>query len=251
MIRAISSLILALIASISVQAQNKVLFKINPEMGKTLNYVMTIKSDVEGEQDAIISMSLQIALTPMTIKDNTIIIEAKYPKASMSIQTSMMSISYDSSIESADPMSQMLAAELAPLLEKTATIAMQYDGTITDIEFPGVSDQTFDKSNFKQLFLSFPTKAIAIGESWKAPITVAQFELNVESTNKLVERLPNGYKIASTGTYLDDLGKEIGKIEGEHLINLKTHMTESSTSKSSFEVEGQKITSTIHLEIIK
>jgi len=48
--RIISALILSLATTFVVQAQEKVRFKVNPEKGKSLNYEMILKTDVEGTQ---------------------------------------------------------------------------------------------------------------------------------------------------------------------------------------------------------
>jgi len=115
--RIISALILSLATTFVVQAQEKVRFKVNPEKGKSLNYEMILKTDVEGAQDVMMDMKMGLTLTPSTVTDNDITLDIKYTKVKMDINAGMMMLSYDSSEESDNEMSKAIGAELKPILE--------------------------------------------------------------------------------------------------------------------------------------
>lgn len=250
MIRYISIFVLTFFFYAVVQAQQKVHFRVNPETGKSLNYEIIIKSEIEGDEDVIMDIGLQMSLTPIALNDSAIIIEAKYPKLTMDITTAMMHIAYNSSEESQDELSQLLEAELRPLIENTETLTMNRQGVIKDSQFPNVTDQAFDRSNLKTFAISFPNKEIAIGESWYNPSTKGQFGLLTKITNTFTGITDNGYKIDISGIYVDDNDNEIGKINGFYIIDKKTHFTKSSSTNGHFEIDGQKVISSIELQLI-
>ncbi len=250
MIKYIAVFVLSIFLFSFSQAQEKVHFRVNPEKGKSLNYEMIIKSDIEGDEDVIMDIGLLMSLTPTSLSDSSIIIEAKYPKLTMDIHTAMMTINYNSSIASNDEMSQMLEVELRPLIDNIETITMNRNGVIKDSQFPNVTEQAFDKSNLKTFAISFPEEEIAIGDSWFSPSTKGQFGLLTKVNNTLIGLTDDGYRVDISGIYLDDNGEEIGKIEGHYIVDRNTHFTKSSSSNGSIEFDGQKITSSITLRLI-
>lgn len=246
----ISASLLSLFICLSVQAQEKVHFKMSPVKGKPLNYEMLVKTDIEGDQDLMMDMTMDMTVIPTAISDTSLTLEAKYTKIKMSVNAGIIMMSYDSSQESDDEMSKMLGTQLKPLLENTLTMIMGRNGEFKSIDIPNVSEQSFDQSTLRSFTLNYPNKKIAIGDSWQSEITESKIGANVTTTNTLVQKTNEGYKITVTGNFLDANNKEVGKMDGYYIVDAKTHMTKSYLMNTEMELQGQKIIASVELKSI-
>lgn len=248
--RIISTALLALAVTFTTQAQEKVRFKVNPEKGKSLNYEMILKTDVEGAQDVMMDMKMGLTLTPSTISDTAITLDIKYTKVKMDINAGIMMLSYDSSEEPDNEMSKALSAEIKPLLDNKLTLIMGKNGKIKEANFPNVSEQAFDKSSLQSFSVGYPEKDIRIGDTWESNSNIAQLGIGGTVVNTLSEKTAEGYKIIFNGTYLDQNGNPIGTTDGYYIVNPKTFLTKSAITNSKIEVQGQKIATSLELKLI-
>ena len=246
----ISTTVLSLLIAFATQAQEKIHLKISPEIGKSLNYEMTLKTDIEGAQDIMMDMSMAMTILPTAQSDSIVTFEAKYTKVTMDVNAGIMMVSYDSSIAPEDEMGKAVAEQIKPLLENTLTLMMSRSGKIKNIDLPNVSEQAFDKSSLRGFALGYPEKPISIGDTWTSTVTEEQLGANITTTNTLVEKNAEGYKIMVNGVFLDEEKNELGKMDGYYIIDSKTHFTKSSSINSTLALQGQKIATVLELKLI-
>lgn len=245
------SVIFTLLIGITLQAQEKVRFRINPKQGHTLQYEMLIKTDIEGVQGIMIDMNIEMNLTPIIITDSTINIEVKHTKVRLDGTADNQLFFYDSSIDAQDTeMTEALAPLIDPMLKNTLRLEISPNGKVKNIDLPNVSEQAFDKGNMQNITPNFPDKEIEIGYTWKSEKSKAQFGLDCEITNTLLEKTTKGYKITTAGVFFNPSGKEIGEMNGYYIIDEKTHFTRSSLTNTSIDIEGQKIAMSIEMKQI-
>lgn len=236
-----STTMLALLIAVLCLAQKKVDFSISLQQGKPLQYEMITKTDLEGPENIMMDMRMQMTFDPINITDTTINAKVNYSNFKMDMSAGMMTMSYDSSQEPQNEMTQALATSIAPLLENTLSLSMDKKGQISSIDFPNVPDQAFDKSTMLYLTTSFPDKTISIGETWTDIKTIGQLGVTMKITNTLMEKTADGYRISNTGILVDSNGNKIGSMNGFTLIDEKTHFTKASSTNSKMEIHGQTI----------
>lgn len=249
--RFLSTLFIASAVLLSAQAQEKVTFKLNPEKGKVVPLQMIMKSDIEGAQSMIMDMTMKMNMVATDISATSIKYEAKYTQLKTDVNVGMMTISYDSSKEPSNQLEETMATQLKPLLENTLTITMDRNAKVTDMDFPNVPDQAFDRSSIQGMSVAFPDRPLAVGDSWMSEITLPQLNAKGQTKNTFTEKNSEGYKISIAGTYTNDTGKEIGTMSGYYILDPKTFFTKSSIVNTSIEMQGNKITSSVELKEIK
>ena len=233
------------------QAQDKVTFKLNPVQGKVIPYEMIMKTDLEGPQNVIMDMNMNMSMTATQVTDTEITYETKYSKVTTDLDAGLMIINYDSSREPANQMEEAFASQMKPMLENTLTMKLDRQGKFLDMQFPNVAAQAFDKSSLQGLAVSYPTKAISIGESWESDIELPQVQAIGKTINTYTEKLPQGYKITVKTNYVDASGNNIGSAEGYYIIDPNTHFTSYSTATTTLEMQGAKVSTSLELKEIK
>lgn len=248
--RFFTTLFVASAVIFSTQAQEKITFRLNPEKGKVIPLQMIMKSDVEGAQSMIMDMTMRMNMVATDISESSVKYEAKYSQIKTDINVGMMTISYDSSKEPANETEVAMATQLKPLLESTLSITMDRNAKVTDMEFPNVPDQAFDRASIQGMSVAFPDRPLAVGDSWESEIDLPQLNAKGKNTNTFAEKNSEGYKINISGTYTDNAGKEIGTVSGFYILDTKTFFTKSSIVTSNMEMLGNKINSSIELKEI-
>jgi len=199
----------------------------------------------------MMDMKMGLTLTPSTVTDNDITLDIKYTKVKMDINAGMMMLSYDSSEESDNEMSKAIGAELKPILENNLTLTIDKNGKVKEANFPNVSEQAFDKSSLQGFSVGYPDKEIAIGETWESNSSIGQLGISGTVINTLAEKTPEGYKITFKGNYLGQDGSQIGTTDGYYIVNPKTFITKNSIVNTNIEAQGQKITTSVELNLLK
>ncbi|MFZ4862393.1 DUF6263 family protein [Sphingobacterium sp. Mn56C] len=244
-----TTLFIASTVFVQAQAQQKIDFKLNPEKGKVIPYEMTLKTDIEGAQSLIMDMKMNMNMTAVDISDNSIKYETKYTKVTADVNAGIINMAYDSSKEPANQMEEMMASQLKPLLENALTLTMDKKGKVTQIDFPNVSEQAFDKSSMQNITVSFPEHPIAIGESWESNVELAALNAKGNTKNTLAEKTAEGYKINIEGTYTDESGNSLGNVKGYYILDPKTFSTKFSSVNTVIEVQGNKVSSTAEFKL--
>lgn len=240
---------LAFFIAFGTQAQEKFNLKIKLEKDKPINYEMLMKMDVQGPQDVMMDMSMDMTLKPIEVTPDLIKLEAKYTKVRMDMNAGMMMVTFDSSEEPKDEISKAIGAQIMPLLDASLKMTMDPYGKVLEVEAPNVAEGMFDENSLKSISLGFPNKDITIGESWE---TTSDSKLGgpITITNTLVEKTADGLKIETKGKILDAEGKEIGTQSGFYIIDSKTYLTKSMEASTNLEVQGQKVSSSMTLKMI-
>lgn len=249
--RFLTTVLIASCVVLSAKAQEKITFKLDPEKGKTIPFEMIMKSDVEGAQNMIMDMTMKMNMVATEVTDASVTYQTKYTQLKTDVNAGIVTISYDSSKEPANQMEEAMAEQLKPLMENTLTVTMDRSGKVTDMEFPNVPDQAFDRSSIQGMSVSYPSYPIAVGDSWENEVNLPQLSATGKNINTFTEKTPEGYKIAVAGTYTDDTGKTIGTVSGYYIVDAKTFFTKSSIVTTDMEVQGNKITSSMELKELR
>lgn len=243
--------VVAICTGLAVHAQDAVTFKLNPEIGKTQQSTIILKTDIDSPQPVIIDVNMNAASTPTKIDEGNIVIETTINSVKMDMQSGMETVSYSSDQEATDKTSQLIEKQFKPLIGQMVTAWVSPQGKTIDTALPEVGENTLSPSNFTSQFLEFPDHAIRPGESWETSNDVqdnpAVAKMVLKNTFK--EQTTEGYRITSVGTLFDELGVENGAMHGEFLLDTKTFMPSSSTSTVEMEMEGTKITVTVEVAI--
>ncbi|TDQ76031.1 DUF6263 family protein [Sphingobacterium yanglingense] len=249
--RFFTSVLIASATLLSVQAQEKITFKLAPEKGKVIAFEMNMKSDVEGTQNMIMDMTMKMNMSASDLTDSTVQYQTKYTQLKTDVNAGFISISYDSAIEPTDPMGKTMATQLKPLLDNTLTITMDRRAQVISMDFPNVPDAAFDRSSIQGMSVPYPTHPIAVGEKWENEIALPQLGVKGKNTNTFTGKTADGYKITVSGIYTDDSGKTLGTTSGYYIVDAKTFFTKASTISTELEVQGNKIKSSMELKEIQ
>ena len=245
------------------QAQEKVLFKLNPEYGKTNKYEFDYKIAV----DRLLGMrmdnnlqtqntySMQIQTTYSKTQDSLINVANKFTQARVEINTAgTMDVSYDSSKKPLNETEKMIATQFKPLIENKLTYVTNKSGAIKSVDFPNVSEEIFDKSNVNIFFVvTFPNHPISIGESWTNTKLVSNDQQGLIGKTKytLLERNNDGYKIGLNITMENNAGEAFGSSTGYFIVHPKTYLTIASSTISTIEIQGSTVKTSTELREIK
>ena len=229
----------------------KITLKLSPEYNKPVKYEMVSKMDIDGPQTLIMDMTMQMDMTYTKFQDSLIQISTKYGQVKVDLDAGMMAASYDSSKEPSNEMEKAFATQFSPLLENTLTYTMNKQGVISNIDFPNVSDQVFDKSSLSSFGTTYPLHSISIGDSWNSESKMENLGVNAKSTYTLTEKTAEGYKIESVVKLEDATGNNVGTTTGHFIVDPKTFVTISSSSESNISIQGTTIKNNTQLKLVK
>lgn len=246
-----TTIIFSLLIILSTQAQEKVLLRLKPEIGKAVGLEMIMKSDIEGPQSMIMDMNMKMNMTALAANAEEIKYSCTYTGIKMDVNAGIMTMSYDSDKEPENQMEEMLASQIKPLLENTMTITMTPQAKVVSVDFPNVSEQAFDQSSIENMSVALPEQAIAIGESWEAETAMGQFGIKGKTTNTFAEKTANGYKIDVIGKFTNDGGEEVGNVSGYYILDSTTLFTKEALVKTAIEIQGAKVISDVEIRQIQ
>lgn len=246
--RLFTTLILAA-TTLASFAQEKITFKLNPELDKATSYQVVNKMDVEGPQTVIMDMTMYMDLTYSKLSDTTLKVSSKFTKAKVDMDAGMMTMSYDSSVEPEDEMQKMLAAQFAPILENTLSYTMNLSGQIKEVDFPNVNDQLFDKSSLSTYGATYPQHPIAIGDSWQSQAATSKLGISSKASYTLKEKTAEGYIVDYNVDIFDDAENQIGNATGFFTVDPVKFTTVSSSTQTTIEMQGTKVTTTTDMKI--
>lgn len=241
---------LALCMSFITLAQEAVDFKLNPEIGKPLNFNMLMKTDVDGPQSVIMDMNMRMELLPAKKENENFTIENIIKAIKTDIDAGMMTLSYNSEEEATDEAAIMLGEQFSKIIDQKISSVITEKGKTIDIDLPpSFAAQGFDASSFSNMSPSFPDKAVTPGESWESISEAPENPLfsTIEMTSTFREENTDGYVIDIEGKMLQDTGEEIGTMSGSYTLDKETHFTKTSTIKTTIEVQGSKIISDVEM----
>lgn len=243
---------LALCISFFTFAQEAVDFKLNPEVGKPLQFNMLMKTDVDGPQSVIMDMTMKMELLPAKKENENFTLENVIKAVKVDINAGMNTMSYDSETPSTDETTKMLGDEFSKIIDQKISSVITEKGKTMEIDLPSsIAAQGFDANSFSNISPSFPDKAVAPGESWDSTAEMEEHPLisKMEMFSTYREENKDGYVIDVKGKILDTSGNEIGTISGDYTLDKKTHFTKNSTIKTSLEIQGTKIISDVEMTV--
>lgn len=275
-----SLLFLCLLAAASLQAQVKLSF--NPEKGKMYRYLyqmkQTGKQEVMGQaMNTDVNFHIIYEMEVQEKNAEKIRLNATYRDILFSVSSGMVNINYDSKSPEADSSepNKVIGAIMGSLLNKTFSLEMLIDGTVTSISgfeeiVQGLADatpenvqmkemvkQSFNeesmKNIFEQSFRFYPTSAVTIGDSWNNDISFVSFGMNVglESTYTLqsVEGNVASLGVVSVFQFAPMEGMDgnlTGSQEGAIRLDTKTgmplHSEMNQKMGGTLSVQGSSIT---------
>ena len=193
--------------------------------GDVLRYMVTQENNVTmsgtpmGDMNGASTMTQSHEYTVADVAaDGTGTVRVKFASIKMGVNSPMGSIVWDSASPNAggDPMSQMIAQSMSPLVGQTITLVISPTGAVTKIDglgpimekinagmasspmgqMPGMGGAITEESlrgMFEQSFTQLPERPIKTGESWTKDNTVKMPFGVVNSTAKLaLQGVSNG-----------------------------------------------------------
>ena len=243
---------IGLCLSIFAFAQEPVEFKLNPEVGKTLQLNMLMKTDVDGPQSVIMDMNMKMELLTAKKENENYSFENVIKAIKTDIDAGMMTLSYNSEEEATDETTKMLAAQFSKILDQKITSIVTEKGKTIEFDLPpALGAQGLDASSFSNMSPAFPDHAVAPGESWESSAEIPDNPIfsKIEMTSTFLEENADGYIITIKGKMLQETGEEIGTMSGTYSLDKQTHFTKNSTMKTSIETQGAKITSEVEMTV--
>ena len=222
-------------------AQNKILFKVNPTEGKTLNYEMLTITDIDGAQSMVMEMNILMSMTPTDITEDGLKLSTKMTHIKMDMDAGLMALSYDSSKEPSNQMEEMFAAQLKPLLATTMTTILDRFGNVKDVDLGSIDAQLFDDASMKNFSINYPNNPISIGESWTSESKIEKLSATAKTTNTFTEETTEGYKITTNTTLIDTNGNTIGNTLANSIVDKVTFLTISNSSEGTMDIQGNTI----------
>src|SRR5690606_28964856 len=128
----------ALCLGLTSFAQDAVTFKLNPDIGKSQESTMVMKTDIDSPQPVIMDMHMNTTTLSSEIKDGNIIYETTINTVKMDMQSGMETVSYDSQGENTDETSKMIDSQFRPLIGKKIISTISPAGKQIDIELPEI-----------------------------------------------------------------------------------------------------------------
>src|SRR5690606_11575265 len=143
---------LALCMGLLTFAQEAVDFKLNPEIGKPLQFNMLMKTDVDGPQSVIMDMNMKMELLPAKKENENFTLENIIKAIKADIDAGMMTISYNSEEESTDETAKMLGQQFSKIVNQKITSVVTEKGATVNLDLPpSFGAQGFDASSFSNM----------------------------------------------------------------------------------------------------
>lgn len=230
-------------------AQQKILFKLTPELNQPVKYEMVMKMDIQAEQMMIMDIISTYSMTATEATTDELTITSTFDKITMDMNAGLVSMSYDSSKEPNGPAEQALAQQIKPILEKPITSKINRFGKTLSIDAPEAQGAIFDKQTMEKMFTTqYPDYAIAPGESWTEENELPEFNAVAKTTYTFVEKNNQGYKFNISGSVIDNEGKTVGETKGYTISDPKTLLTIYTLSETDLEVSGAKLKTSMELK---
>lgn len=235
---------LILCTSTIVFAQEKVLLRVNQEVGDTYDVKMRMTQDMGDLMKMEIGMDMTIEVTDL--KNGNTISEAQFSRATMAMDYLGQSMEYDSNMEESemDEFGKGAHAEMKKLLESVMLIENDNLGNVIKTEIKsGNADISAFKDNMSGMI--YPEEAVGVGSTWTA--TKQQQDMRIESTYEVVAITDDTVTVKITG---EMIGVE-GTLKGQSFIDRATGNVTKSEVAMTFEVEGQTVESNVVLTSTK
>ncbi|MHC8948750.1 DUF6263 family protein [Sphingobacterium hungaricum] len=223
-------------------------FKINPEIGKPLNMVISSKMDIDGVQSMIMDMVMDMTVLPTKLENNNITFEYTTNKIKTEMNSGMMSSSYDSEQEATDDMSKMLEAEFSKIIGQKITAILTNKGNVVDLIIPEALGEGIDETLLNSLSTELPEGAKKVGESWTGEVDNDMMG-TISTTSTFKEETADGYVIEVLGKIVSPDGEEIGQLSGLYTLDKKTHFTKHGVVKTSIDIQGNSIINDVTISV--
>lgn len=232
-------------------AQKAVDFKLNPEIGKPMNMLMQVKTDVEGPQSMIMDMNMKMVMTATEKQGENFKIENVTKTVKVDVDAGMMTMSYNSEEEPKDEMAKMMGSQFEKIINQTIVVILTPKGKTVDVILPEGIGQGMDKSSFASISTPLPENAVAVGATWQHSADMGDNPLisKTETTSTFKEENEAGYVIDVSGKLLDGSSNEVGTVNGSYVLDKKTFVTKSADVKTSINVQGTKVVSDVVLTV--
>lgn len=211
---------IALLITITcTKAQEKIHFKIKPEIGKNIKYELTTTSEMEGE-GKIMDMSMGLSYKPTSIQMDTISLDILFTH--FKINMDMMGLNYDSTKESTDESSKEIEKEIKPLFETPTSVKINTSGKVVEKPETSADNVLVGNISLDNFSIAFPDKPVSLGESWDSEIFYQQAGRTVPIKYTYVETNMEGHRLKSEVLLDNQL------MSGYVIINPKTHLVDKS-----------------------
>ena len=219
-------------------AQEKILFKLNPELGKAITYSSRNEATM-GDAGKILDIAMNIEISPQAIKDTIIHFEGRIKSIKMDME--MMGIVYDSTVESDDEMSIAMNEEIKPIIDQPIFITANQNGKTIQQPNTAEMSEILSAISFDNFFIQFANTPIAIGDSWIQNVFLKDLKRSIDIEYTYVEKNQENHRF-SVKYLLDNKANEIFTMEGTALVNAKTLLIDNYT------VEFNNITHDIQMK---
>lgn len=233
---------LAFTTSITIQAQEKVLFRYNPPVGETLKYTVDMNMDMEGEASVVMDMNVVMTQTAQAKSEsNTFTINGKFESVKVDMNAGMMMMSYDSkNPDESNPMTQKISERFKPILD--AELILETNERAELVELSSTADLK-NLIDVKQLFspVHFPEKAVQVGESWDMEVVHEQLGMTLKYVYTYIGLQDGFHRLdavlnAPTATGITISGS------GFNLYAQQSFVLEKSEATSNIDAAGTNVT---------
>lgn len=225
-------LVLLVITSLSITAQESVLLRLNYNEGD--NYLLTVEAKQNMGLQGGMSMNMTMGVIITEVGAKNIKTESKITSVVMDMMQGEMSMSYDSNKKEAelDQMGQMMKSQFDPMMKATIHTSLDNLGNMieTKIEpaIPGMEQLTGSAST-----INYPEEKVSVGSSWTSEDENQGVKM---STTYTISSIANG--IVSLDVSGDVTGAGTGTIKGKTTVDISSGVPKSSALEVTMSAQG-------------
>lgn len=232
-------LLLVAVISLSINAQESVLLRMNYEKGST--YLSKIYTKIEtAMMNSETNMVMKTKVTD--IKNGIFETENNFEKIVTDTQVQGQTIHYDMDMKESEmsPTQKMMHAQMKQFKDAVLLIMLDEFGNITDVK---IKSGNANAEQFKNAgSIIFPKEAVKVGSSWTTKQTKNNMEISSVYTVK---------KITDKFVVLDVVGSVSGvaegDVKGETTIYKKTGQVFEGSAVTNIEVMGSTAKTTMKI----
>jgi len=225
-------LVLLVITSLSITAQESVLLRLNYNEGD--NYLLTVEAKQNMGLQGGMSMNMTMGVIITEVGAKNIKTESKITSVIMDMMQGEMSMSYDSNKKEAelDQMGQMMKSQFDPMMKATIHNSLDNLGNMieTKIEpaIPGMEQLTGSTST-----INYPEEKVSVGSSWTSEDENQGVKM---STTYTISSIANG--IVSLDVSGDVTGAGTGTIKGKTTVDISSGVPKSAALEVTMSAQG-------------
>lgn len=234
-------------AVICTKAQ-EVNFKLKMPLNQPLKSVVTMKMDMEGEQSMIMDMVTKSTIAATKFENQNYTFENITDAIKMDMDAGVMTMSYDSEKPTEDPMAEMLAAQMKPLIGKKITMILDEKGKMIETNTDEIEGSENPYENMG-MTATYPDKPVKVGDTWTSE--AENKGMKTKLTNKYVAKTADGHVVETAGDLFNEKEEKIGTMKSTYTVDPETFFTKTATVNMEMDAEGQKVKMNMQMDIQK